>query len=54
MPHAHKRGNPRPTQLSRNEETTKIATSFPESPTNFSGMYTYQGEPYEERARSWT
>ena len=46
--------NPRLTQLSQNEETTNIATSFLESPTNFSGMYTYQCEPDEESARSWT
>ena len=31
-----------------------IATSFLKSPNNFSGMYTYQCEPDEEIARSWT
>ena len=46
--------NPRLTQLSQNEETRNVATSFLESPTNFSGMYTYQCEPHEESARSWT
>ena len=46
--------NPRHTQLSQNEETRNIPTSFLESPTNFSGTYTYQCEQDEESARSWT
>ena len=46
--------DPRLTQLSQNEETRNIATNFLESPTNFSGMYTYQCAPDEESARSWT
>ena len=55
MPHGHiEVENPRLTLLSQNEETRNIATSFIESPTNFSGMYTYQYEQVEESARSWT
>ena len=46
--------NPQLTQLSQNEETRNIATSFLEFPTNLSGRYTYQCEPDEESARSWT
>ena len=35
---------PQITQLSQNEETRNPAASFPESPINFAGMYTYQRE----------
>ena len=41
-------------EASQNEETRNTATSFLESPTDFSGMYTYQREPEEEIAKSWT
>ena len=41
-------------QASQNEETRNTATSFLTSPTDFSGMYTYQREPDEKSARSWT
>ena len=45
---------PRLAQAPQNEETRSTATNFLESPTNHSGMYTYQHEPDEESARSWT
>ena len=45
--------NPRLAQAPQNEETRSTATSFLESPTNLSGMYTYQREPHEESATSW-
>ena len=45
---------PRLAQAPQNKETRNTATNFLESPTNFSGMYTYQREPDKESARSWT
>ena len=45
---------PRLAQAPQNDETRSTATSFLESPTNLSGMFTYQREPHEESARSWT
>ena len=45
---------PRLAQAPQNEETRSTAENFLESPTNLSGMNTYQCEPDEESARSWT
>ena len=45
---------PQITQLSQKEETRNTATSFPESPINITGMYTYERDLDEESARNWT
>ena len=45
---------PRLAKAPQKEETRSTAINFLESPTNPSGMFTYQREPDEESARSWT